>query len=73
VQAYEGFPNRRIRKLALENPKLEGSDSSVRFDQYRTGTTIQEYIDACDDFKIPNCILSDITWDAERHFISLND
>jgi hypothetical protein len=55
------------------NPQLEGSDSSVRFDQYRTGTTIQEDIDACDNIKIPNCVLSDITWDAEHDFIDLYD
>jgi hypothetical protein len=73
VPAYEGSPNRRIRKLVSENPKLEGSDSSVRFDQYRTRTTIQEYINACDKFKIPNCVLSDITWDAEHDFIDLYD
>lgn len=73
VAPYEGPLNRRIRVLASENPKREGSDSSVRFDQYRTGMTVQEYIDACDQLKVPNYALSDITWDLERHYIALYD
>jgi hypothetical protein len=73
VPAYEGSLSRRIRILVSENPKEAGSDSSVRFDQYRAGMTIQEYIDACDKLNVPNYALSDITWDAERHFIALDD
>jgi hypothetical protein len=34
---------------------------------------IQEYIDACDRFNVPNYALSDVAWDLERRFISLYD
>jgi hypothetical protein len=43
----------------------------MRFDQYRTGMTIQEYIEACESLNLPNYALSDINWDLERRFISL--
>jgi hypothetical protein len=68
---YEGPLTRRIRKLISHNPKRAGFNSEMRFDQYRTGMTIQEYIEACESLNLPNYALSDINWDLERRFISL--
>lgn len=65
--------SRRIKKLVSTNPKRAGSDSELRFSQYRTGMTIQGYIDACDRLNVPNYAISDIAWDLERGFISLYD
>jgi hypothetical protein len=70
---YEGPRTRRIRKLISHNPKRAGSDSELRFSQYRDGMTVQEYIEACDRLKVPNYALSDIAWDLDHRFISLFD
>ena len=73
IPAYEGTTNRRIRKLVQENPKR--GNSRIRFAQYRTGMTVQEYIHACDASGVPNHALFDITWDSDpkRRFIELYD
>ncbi|MFL6305472.1 MAG: hypothetical protein ACJ72H_18230 [Candidatus Sulfotelmatobacter sp.] len=57
----------------LAQSKRTGSDSEMRFDQYRTGMTIPEYIQPCEGLNVPNYALSDINWDLERRFISLYD
>jgi hypothetical protein len=75
IPAYEGPQSRRIRVLVPQNPKRIASKSAIRFSQYRTGMTVQEYIQACDRLGIPNHALFDITWDtdANRRFIELYD
>jgi hypothetical protein len=45
----------------------------MRFDEYRTGMTIQEYIEAGEGLNIPNYALSEFNRDLERRFISLYD
>jgi len=71
IPAYEGPRSRHIRKLVKVNPKR--GDSRSRFDQYRTGMTVQEYIYACESLGVPNYALFDITWDTQRNFIELYD
>jgi hypothetical protein len=73
VPPYEGSLDRRIRLLVSPNPKQAGSDSEMRFNQYRSGMTIKAYIEACDRLNVPNYSLSDINWDLEHGFISLYD
>jgi hypothetical protein len=71
IPAYEEPMTRRIRKVVSGNPKR--GKSRLRFAQYRTGMTVQEYFDACEALGIPNHGLFDITWDSERNFIELYD
>jgi len=73
TSAYDGPISRRIKKLVQENPKK--GNSRIRFAQYRTGMTVQEYIHACEALDIPNHALFDITWDTDpkRRFIELYD
>jgi hypothetical protein len=73
IPAYDGSTGRRIRKLVAENPKK--GRSALRFAQYHTGMTIQEYVQACEALGIPNHALFDITWDTDpkRRFIELYD
>lgn len=64
---------RRIRKLVAENPKR--GKSALRLAQYRSGMTVQEYVDACQNLNVPNHALFDISWDVDlkRKFIQLYD
>jgi hypothetical protein len=73
IPAYDGPTSLRIRKLVRGNPKK--GNSRIRFAQYFTGMTVQEYIHACDALDIPNHALFDITWDTDpkRRFIELYD
>ncbi len=73
--AYDGPTSRRIRKIRQPNPKRKNSYARVRFSQYKTGMTVQEYIDACAQLDVPNYAIFDITWDTDprRKFIELYD
>lgn len=71
IAAYDGPLSRRIRKLVSENPKR--GKSAIRFAQYRTGMTVQEYVHSCDGLDVSNPALFDITWDTDREFIELYD
>lgn len=73
IPAYGGPTSRRIRKLVQANPKK--GNSRLRFAQYRTGMTVQDYIQACDALGIPNYAVFDIMWDTDpkRRFIELYD
>jgi hypothetical protein len=57
----------------VANPKR--GKSALRFALYRTGMTVQEYIEACERLNSPNHALFDITWDTDpkRRFIELYD
>jgi hypothetical protein len=71
IPAYSGSTSRRIKVLVVVNPKR--GNARLRFAQYHSGMTVQEYIQACDDLKIPNYAIFDITWDTDpkRQFIEL--
>jgi hypothetical protein len=73
IPAYDGPESRRIRKLVEGDPKRGAA--AVRFAQYRTGMTVQEYVAACDNLTVPNYAIYDITWDtdAKRRLIELYD
>jgi hypothetical protein len=73
IQAYTGSMQRRIRKIVTGNPKR--GKSAIRFAQYRTGMTIEDYIRACEELGLPNYAVFDITWDSDpkRKFIELYD
>ena len=60
-----------IRLEVQENPKRLGSKCRQRFDRYKNGMTVREYVRACTDAPRPNDALADITWDLERRFISV--
>ena len=63
IPAYEGPLTSRIRKLVDGNPKH--GDAAVRFDQYRTGMTVGDFISACDRLDVPNYAVFDITYDSD--------
>lgn len=73
IPAYEGPIDRRIRKIVDKNPK--SGASAVRFDRYRSGMTVAEYIHSCEELGRPNLAIFDITWDSDpkRRFIELYD
>jgi hypothetical protein len=73
IPAYDGPFTRRIRKLAARNPKPGAS--RLRFDQYRDGMTVADYISACDSVEVPNYAVFDLTWDSDprRKLIELYD
>jgi hypothetical protein len=73
IPAYDGPLTRRIRKLAARNPKRGAS--RLRFDQYRDGMTVADYISACDSLEVPNYSVFDLTWDSDprRKLIELYD
>jgi hypothetical protein len=73
VPEYEGPMSRRIRVLAKNNPKRKGSKAYLRFDQYKDGLTIADYIRACDKLPGAEYALIDISWDKEHKFIELYD
>ncbi len=50
--------------VATKNPKRPGSDSATRFDRYRTGMTVQDYLDR-------GGRMADIPWDVSRGYIRL--
>lgn len=42
-----GFPDTaKITVLAKESPKRKGSNRDIRFQKYKTGMTIRQYLDA---------------------------
>jgi hypothetical protein len=57
---------RKITLLAKENPKREGTASFDRFKLYKTGMTIQQYLDA-------GGTMGDIAWDQKNEYIKLSD
>jgi hypothetical protein len=73
IPAYDGPTNPRIRRMVDHNPKR--GDAAIRFAQYRTGTTVGEFILACEDLDVQNYAIFDITWDSDpkRRFIELYD
>jgi hypothetical protein len=73
IPAYNDSSNRRIRLLVARNPKRGAS--RLRYDQYKDGMTVGEYIKACDVLGIPNYAKHDIVWDSDpkRKFIELYD
>jgi hypothetical protein len=73
IPEYDGRRSSRIRLKVAQNPKRRGSGARKRFDQYRDGMTINDYISACDKLQVPNYALIDITWDLDRKFIELYD
>ena len=58
------YAAREIRVLVTSNPKQVNSKSRARFDLYRDGMTVEEYLAA-------GGIWPDIRWDLERGFIEL--
>ncbi|MXQ08034.1 hypothetical protein GQ651_09280 [Alphaproteobacteria bacterium GH1-50] len=57
-------------KVLVPNPKR--GKSIGRFDQYRDGMTVDQYIDACGRLGYPpSKARADIKWDLERNFIEL--
>jgi len=72
LRVYTGSFSRRIKVLAPNNPKREGSKSRLRFDLYRTGMTIAEYYLACEQAgQNPRIFHWDINWDLDHRFIEL--
>jgi hypothetical protein len=63
----------RIRKIADGNPKRGAA--ATRFDLYRNGMTVNEYVLACEGLAVSNYALFDITWDSDqkRRLIELYD
>ncbi len=43
---YQVSPEAIITKLVTYNPKLPGSQARTRFHHYRSGMTVQEFLDA---------------------------
>ena len=66
ILTYRPLPDATITVLAPENPKQRGSQARIRFEHYRTGMTVQEYLDACG-------IIGDIYHDISRAFIAVSD
>lgn len=59
---------------AFTNPKRKNSASYKRFELYKAGMTVGEYLDACvahdgENAKPRYRYLADIRWDVERGFI----
>lgn len=48
------------------NPKQKGSKSAARFDLYRDGMTVLEYVEA-------GGYSADIPWDTQREFIEITE
>lgn len=65
VDRRPGAGGRRIEVLCT-NPKRPNSEAAERFDLYRTGMTVGEYIAAGGRQR-------DITWDAKQGYIRLVD
>jgi hypothetical protein len=74
IDAVECSTESRIRKLVPTNPKKPGSKSAERFNQYRNGMRVADYIHACARLE-PRFPVSvhDITWDLNHGFIELYD
>lgn len=75
ITAYEGSVSRRIKNIKHPNPKRVGSKSAIRYDQYRDGMTVAQYIHACEQIGQGAMAIFDITWDTDpkRRFIELFD
>lgn len=68
-----------VELLKASNPKRAGGVSRARFDLYRTGMTVGEYLDAAFALEKDKSYgrkrfryLADIRWDTERSFIRLH-
>ena len=63
---YKPSPNAIITKLVQGNPKEPGSRARRRFGFYRSGMTVQEFLDS-------GGLIGDIYWDLSRAFIVVSD
>lgn len=63
---YSVSPNEVITKLVQVNPKQLGSKAHQRFECYRTGMTVQEFLDAGGEKR-------DIYNDIARSYIATSD
>ena len=52
--------------LVTDNPKRPGSQARRRFDRYKTGMTVEEFLDA-------GGLLTDIYYDIGHGFIAVSD
>ena len=63
---YKPLPDAVITILAGYNPKRLGSAARRRFDRYRTGMTVREFLEA-------GGLLGDIHYDIGHGFIAVSD
>lgn len=66
VGSRQAIDDRVIRVLAQTNPKRPGSASYPRFELYRDGDTVAQYM-------ARGGRRADITWDVDKGFIKLDD
>lgn len=68
---WRGDLRTKIRLIAVNNPKRQGSKVKERYALYRTGMTVAEYVEACKNTRSPQYALNDINWDSRAGFIEL--
>jgi hypothetical protein len=54
------------------NPKRLGSKCRERFQRYRNGMTVEQYVTACATAPRPMDAWIDLTWDEDRDFIKIH-
>lgn len=72
TKRWKGDPSTTIRVRIRQNPKREGSKAAERFDLYRDGMTVAQYVKACESAPRGQDALLDIAWDQEHGFIELD-
>ena len=66
MHRYQPSGTATIIVLAQENPKQPGSRARNRFDLYKTGMTVQEFLDS-------GGLTADIYYDISRAYIAVSD
>jgi hypothetical protein len=72
TKRWKGDPATTIRVLTRQNPKLEGSKAAYRYDLYKSGMTVAQYVKACEGVPRGQDALLDIAWDLDKRFIELD-
>ena len=66
MRRYQPSGSATIIVLVQENPKQPGSSAKNRFDLYKTGMTVQEFLNA-------GGLNADIYYDISRAYIAVSD
>jgi hypothetical protein len=61
-----------VIELIKPNPKQRGSKCYERYERYRNGMTVRQYIEGCATRPRPNDAWIDLNWDEARRFIRIH-
>ncbi|MBV8553192.1 MAG: hypothetical protein JOY54_17990 [Acidobacteriaceae bacterium] len=61
-----------VIELVEPNPKQHGSKCYERYENYRNGMTVRQYINAFAEYPRPSDAWIDLTWDEARQYIRIH-